>query len=86
MTVLATRRSNRGPVDDGVATVYRGDELPDLLPLAHALIICLPLTPETEGLIGAAELSRLPAPAILVNIGNRAAPRRRIGRLVQLSA
>jgi phosphoglycerate dehydrogenase-like enzyme len=42
--------------------------LPDLLPWAQVVILCLPLTSETEGLIDAHLLSLLPADAILVNI------------------
>ena len=40
-----------------------------LLPRAAAVIICLPHTPETDGLLGAEELALLPARAVLVNIG-----------------
>lgn len=67
--VLATRRTQSDVSPDDVATVYPAAALPDLLPQANALIICLPLTPQTAGLIGAAELDLLPQPAILVNIG-----------------
>ncbi|MEZ4643761.1 MAG: NAD(P)-dependent oxidoreductase [Chloroflexota bacterium] len=69
MSVLATRRNIDSITRDGVAAIYPTQHTHDLLPLAHALIICLPLTPETEGLMGAAELARLPHPCILVNIG-----------------
>jgi len=67
MTVLATKRS----VGDGETAVslYAPSALPDLLPQAHALIICLPFTAETDGLIGARELALLPAGAVLVNVG-----------------
>ena len=69
MRVLATRRSQTAPAEEGVAAVYPPTELHHLLPQAHALLICLPLTPETEGLIGAAELAMLARPSLLVNIG-----------------
>lgn len=69
MGVLATRRTQTAPEEDGVATIYPAGALPDLLPQAQALLICLPLTPETEGLIGAKELARLAQPSLLVNIG-----------------
>src|SRR5690606_5362206 len=49
--------------------VYPAAALRDLLPRANAVIICLPHTPDTDGLLGAAELALLPAPAVLVNIG-----------------
>jgi phosphoglycerate dehydrogenase-like enzyme len=49
--------------------VYSPDALHDLLPRADALIICLPGTPHTEGMIGEKEISLLPKGAIIVNIG-----------------
>lgn len=68
MRVLATRRRNAPAEVDGV-TIFRPEALPQLLPEAHALIVCLPLTEDTEGLIGAKELALLPSGAILVNVG-----------------
>lgn len=44
------------------------ERLRDVLPEAHFLIITLPLTPESEGLIGAEELAMLRRPSIVVNI------------------
>ncbi len=52
MRVLATRRSDE-PASDGLAEVYPATALADLLPQADALIVCLPLTEETRGVIGA---------------------------------
>ncbi len=43
-------------------------DLPELLPDAEVVIVIAPSTPETEGLIGAAELARLPDGALLVNV------------------
>ena len=45
------------------------DDLHLLLPQTHALLICLPHTPETDGLIGRDELNLLPENAVLVNVG-----------------
>lgn len=72
MQVLATRRAIEEITQDGAATIYPAQHTRTLLPRAHAVIICLPLTPETEGLLSAAELALLPQPAILVNIGRAA--------------
>ncbi len=66
MHVLATRRRPRG--DEAHADVRPPEALPALLPRADALLITLPLTDETVGLLGAAELARLPSPAVLVNV------------------
>ena len=54
-----------------VTAIRRGESgsLPDLLPRAHAVVVCLPLTPETEGILGAEQLARLPDQAVVVNVG-----------------
>jgi phosphoglycerate dehydrogenase-like enzyme len=49
--------------------VHPISELGRLLPRTDALILCLPLTEETRGLIGAAELALMPPGGLLVNIG-----------------
>jgi len=69
MDVLATKRSATAVSTDPFAEIHPASSLPDLLPRTHSLIICLPLTPETEGLIGKAELAALQPHAILVNVG-----------------
>jgi phosphoglycerate dehydrogenase-like enzyme len=69
MDVLATKRSKTAVTTDQYAEIQPAAALPDLLPRTHSLIICLPLTPETEGLIGKAELAALQPHAILVNVG-----------------
>ncbi len=69
MRVEAVRRrperTPSGPADE----VYPASELAALLPRADALLICLPHTPETDGLIGRKELALMPAQAILINVG-----------------
>ena len=69
MTTLATRRRLAAPEMDGETEVHPAAALHDLLPRAAAVIICLPHTPETDGLLGAVELALLPPGAVLVNIG-----------------
>ncbi|MDQ0379793.1 2-hydroxyacid dehydrogenase [Amycolatopsis thermophila] len=44
-------------------------ELPDLLPDASIVILVLPGTPATRGVIGARELAALPDGALVVNVG-----------------
>jgi phosphoglycerate dehydrogenase-like enzyme len=68
MQVTATRRSVVGPCT-GPDEVHGPDALESLLPRAHALFVCLPSTGETDGLLGAAQLARLPDGAVLVNVG-----------------
>lgn len=69
MQVSGVRRhAPAQPVERGVA-VYAVNQLSTLLPEADILICVLPQTPETVGLIGAAELALLPQGAIVVNVG-----------------
>lgn len=49
--------------------VHAVDELPDLLPRAEILVILLPLTDETEGIVDADALALLPDDALVVNAG-----------------
>lgn len=58
------------PANEGTETIaqYPPDALQSLLPHTDVIIISVPLTPETRGLIGAKELALLPTHAILVNV------------------
>ena len=68
MTVIATR--THAEESDGIADeVHPSSALHDLLPKAHALMVCLPLTTQTRGMIGAEELALLPHGAVVVNVG-----------------
>ena len=69
MHVLATRRHAERASPDDPAAVYPPEALNHLLPQADVLLICLPHTPATDGLIGAAELAQLRPGAVLVNVG-----------------
>ncbi len=69
MQVMAIRRSVAPPPLDGPDEIYPLSALHDLLPQTNALIICLPHTVKTTGLVGKRELALLPSGAVLVNIG-----------------
>jgi phosphoglycerate dehydrogenase-like enzyme len=58
----------RRPDPQEQVDVYGIDSLHELLPKAAALIICMPHTHETTGLIGERELALLPGEAVLVNV------------------
>jgi phosphoglycerate dehydrogenase-like enzyme len=66
MKVMVIRRRVVTPYPDGV---YPPDALQNLLSQANVLIVCVPETPETTGLIGEGELALLPPGAVLVNVG-----------------
>jgi phosphoglycerate dehydrogenase-like enzyme len=67
MNVVAIRR-NVGRDEGSAIQILGAHELHHVLPKANALIICLPHTPATQGLIGEHELDLLPKGAILVNV------------------
>ncbi len=70
MEVIGVRRQpSRGEEPFEVQPIGR---LAALLPRADVLVLALPQTPETEGLIGAAQLNALRKPSILVNIARAA--------------
>lgn len=70
--VHATRRSIDAPTEEAGVTIHPADHLHDLLPETDALICALPLTDETRGLVGSAEIAALPDHAVIVNIGRGA--------------
>jgi phosphoglycerate dehydrogenase-like enzyme len=61
-------RSSSDEFSESDIELYTLSAIPQLLPRANVLFICLPFTPETKGLIGANELDALPDEAIIVNI------------------
>ncbi|GAA2102684.1 2-hydroxyacid dehydrogenase [Microlunatus panaciterrae] len=48
--------------------VHKVSELPDLLPEVDVLVVVAPLTPQTQGLLNAELLARLPDGALVVNV------------------
>ncbi len=68
MEVMAINRTGRADVP-GIEIVRPPRFLPDLLPAAHAVVVTAPLTDETRGLIGAAELARMRRDSVLISLG-----------------
>jgi phosphoglycerate dehydrogenase-like enzyme len=69
MHVLGVRRSTRGGEhDEDVERYYAFSQLREMLPLCDYVVVATPLTPETEHLIGEAELRSMRRNAYLVNI------------------
>jgi phosphoglycerate dehydrogenase-like enzyme len=76
MRVLATRRSAHiGDLDPDVDSLFALADLSTLLHQSDYVVLALPLTSETEGLIGEAELRSMPSHCYLVNVAR--------GRIVQ---
>ncbi|WP_299233415.1 D-2-hydroxyacid dehydrogenase [Natronomonas sp.] len=66
VTTLGIRRTpeSGGPTDE----VLGPERLHDALARSEFVVLCCPLTDETRGLIGAAEISTLPPDAVIVNV------------------
>jgi len=57
---------------DDATLVHGRDELPDLLPDADVVVLIVPQTPETTGMVDAAFLARMQQGALLVNVARGA--------------
>ena len=68
MRVLGVRRDPTVGAP-GVEAMYGPDQLLDLLPEADFLVLTIPLTHETQGMIGERELRAMKPTAYIINIG-----------------
>ena len=68
MYVIGINSSGRRPAAP-VDECHAAGRLPGLAPLADFLVITLPDTPGTVGMVGAGVLAALPAGAVVVNVG-----------------
>ena len=57
---------------DGAASVVGVDALHDALATADVVVLALPLTPDTTGIVGRGELARMQPHAVLVNVARGA--------------
>lgn len=69
MKVKATRKHPERKAAPKDVEIYPHNQLHQILPMADVLLIALPLTGETNDLIGKEELRLMPKGSILVNIG-----------------
>lgn len=68
MRVLAVRRSAEGDVPSELDGLYGSEDLSLLLEHSDFVVVALPLTPETEGMIGREQFARMKRTANLVNV------------------
>lgn len=66
---ILRRRPERAAGDSLVDRVYGGEELDSLLAVSDYLLVSAPLTAETRGMLGAAQLARMKSSAVLINLG-----------------
>jgi phosphoglycerate dehydrogenase-like enzyme len=70
MQVIGVRRTINQELIPGLeAKVHPIQQLDQLLPRVHVLVITLPITEHTEGLVGSDQLSRMVPGGLLVNVG-----------------
>jgi len=69
MTVTGVRRSRGGEPPPGVSALRPLSELHDALTAAADVVVTLPGTAETEGILDASAIASLPAGAVVVNVG-----------------
>lgn len=62
-------RRTQGPPPEWVDEVHGPERLPELAAQADAMVMSLPLTEQTAGLVDRATIDRLPASCIFVNVG-----------------
>ncbi len=63
------RRHGQGTPDPLVDAYYARPQLKELIGASDYLLLVTPLTPETRGMIGAAEIEAMKPSAVLINIG-----------------
>jgi phosphoglycerate dehydrogenase-like enzyme len=68
MDVVAVRRTPSAPRPASVSAVYPPGDLDAVLAAADVVVLTAPLTGETRGLIGRAQLRRMKRDAILINV------------------
>ncbi|HEX5723837.1 MAG TPA: NAD(P)-dependent oxidoreductase, partial [Longimicrobiaceae bacterium] len=67
MRVVAVRRSE-SPAPEGVELLAGGGALERLLPRSDFLVVTVPQTPQTRGMVDARALALLPPSAVVVNV------------------
>lgn len=68
MKAEVTGVASRERDDDLVGRVRAVVDLPDLLPAQHVVVVVLPLTAQTRGIVDAPMLARLPDGSLVVNV------------------
>ena len=67
---MSVHVANRSPVSSPLVDRYVGlDDLPAFMGSADAVVVSLPLTPQTQGLVGQAALAAMRPDALILNVG-----------------
>lgn len=71
-SIRGVRRTKKA-ADPAFDRVYTVEELDTLLPDTDILVLAMPATPDTEGLLSAARIALLPKTALVINVGRGSA-------------
>jgi phosphoglycerate dehydrogenase-like enzyme len=70
MNVLGLRRVSQKPTEDSlIDEVYESKQILEMLPRCDYVVVTLPLTEQTRGLIGDAEFAVMKKNAVVINVG-----------------
>jgi len=69
MRVVAVRRRIGHDAIKNVDDTFGPEQLSDMLAQCHVVVVAAPLTPYTQGMLGAREFQQLPRGALVVNVG-----------------
>jgi phosphoglycerate dehydrogenase-like enzyme len=62
--------ANRSPINDTrVSQQFGLNQLPEFMASADAIVVSLPLTPQTQGIVGAEALAAMRPDAVILNVG-----------------
>jgi phosphoglycerate dehydrogenase-like enzyme len=70
MRVVGMARRPRVP-DENIEVVFTPEQMPELLAQSDFVVVAVPWTPETTGLIGAPEIARMKPSAYLIDVSGR---------------
>lgn len=70
MRILAVRRHAAEAESDGVAdAIFSTDRTLEMLPQCDYVVVAAPLTPQTRGMVGEAEIAAMKPTAVILNVG-----------------
>ena len=71
--VLGVKRTVSGPVPDYLQELTSADQTDAVLPRCDVIILAMPETPDTQGLLSAERITRLKEGVLIVNVGRGSA-------------
>jgi phosphoglycerate dehydrogenase-like enzyme len=73
MRVLGLARRSRTTTEGDFDAIYTREQMPDLLAQSDFVVVTVPLTPETVGMIGSKEIAQMQPTAYLIDVSGRPA-------------